>query len=67
MSNATVKQINFAKDIAEWFGVDLPGERTKEAYSEFLNQYADAYRNSMREEAIYHEAHLEAIDARRDW
>ena len=67
MSDATAKQINFAKDVAEWFGVDLPEERTKEAYSEFLNKYADDYKRSMREEAIYHEAYLETIDARRDW
>lgn len=64
MSDATAKQINFAKDIAKWFGVNLPAERTKEAYSEFLNQYADDYKKSMREESIYHEAYLETIDAR---
>ena len=67
MSDATAKQISFAKDIAEWFGVDLPEERTKEAYSEFLNQYVDDYKRSMREEAIYYEAYLESIDAGRDW
>ena len=67
MNCATVKQIDFAKDIAEWFGVELPEEMTKEAYSKFLNQYADDYKKSMREEAIYHEAYLETIDAKRDW
>lgn len=65
--DATVKQINFAKDIAEWFGVELPKERTKEAYSAFLNKYAEDYKREMREEAIYHGAKMDMIDARRDW
>lgn len=64
---ATYKQINFAKDIAEWFGVELPKEKTKEAYSQFLNKYADAYKKSMADESAYYGAYLETIDGRRDW
>jgi len=67
MSEATVKQINFAKDIAEYFGLELPKERTKKAYSEFLDKYADEYKQSVYEEMIYHEACMESIDGRRDW
>lgn len=67
MIEATVKQINFAKDIAEYFGIELPKERTKKAYSEFLNKYADEYKKSVREEMAYQEAIMDTVDARRDW
>ena len=40
----TAKQINFAQDIAEVCGVQLPEERTKAAYSEFISANIDAYR-----------------------
>lgn len=63
----TKKQYEYAKDIANYFGIDLPNEYTMDVYADFLNKYADGYRKSVNEELAYYEASLEAIDARRDW
>lgn len=44
----TAKQINFAKEIAEELGVELPKEKTWNAYHVFINKHMDKYRESMR-------------------
>ncbi len=64
---ATDKQISYAKDIAEWFGVELPKDTTKEAYSAFLEKYASIYRQEMKEESLLHEVKMGFIDAMRDY
>lgn len=64
---ATDKQISYAKDIAEWFGVELPKDTTKESYSAFLEKYAPVYRREMKEESLLHEVEMEIIDAMRDY
>lgn len=65
--SATHKQINYAKAIAEWYGVELPKDNTKQAYSEFLSKYAPRYKKDMADEMAYYGAYLESIDGGRDW
>ena len=64
---ATQKQIEYAKDISDALGVDLPKEDSREAYSEFLDMYVGEYKELIQSMKLDHEAKMEAIDARRDW
>ena len=67
MAQVTKKQRAFAEDIANYFGLELPRESTKEAYTRFIDRYAGAYKEAWREERAAYDAALESIDAKRDW
>ena len=41
---ATYGQIRLAKDISEYLEIDLPQEKTKQAYSDFINRYSKRYK-----------------------
>ena len=45
----TAKQINFAKEISEVLDIPLPEDKTKAAYSAFINFNIDAYKEVMSE------------------
>lgn len=40
----TIKQEELAKIIAKELGIDLPGMKTKEAYSQFISANMNAYK-----------------------
>jgi len=42
-AKATEKQIQFAEAIAEELDLELPEEDTKEAYREFISEWADEF------------------------
>ncbi len=44
----TQKQENFAKDIADALGIDLPKMRTKQAYSHFINENINAFKREQQ-------------------
>lgn len=46
---ATQKQMDYAEDIAEELGIDLPEERDKKTISEFISENVDDYFESRRE------------------
>lgn len=64
---ATQKQIEYANAIYDMLGAELPNEKTKSAYSAYLDKYAPIYRESCREYSLLAELETEMIDARRDW
>lgn len=64
---ATMKQIEYAQSIHELLGAELPAEKTKKAYSDYIDKYVMQYKETVRELQRNHELHMEAIDARRDW
>lgn len=61
---ATPKQIEFAHEICAYTGRALPAYQTKEAYSQYIDDNIDYYREMQEVEA---EAINGAIDARRNW
>ena len=52
----TQKQENFARQIAETLEIDLPRERTKEAYSIFISQKINLFK---REKQRYKEDYFD--------
>ena len=53
VDSPTAKQIDFVQDICRTLGIDKPEEYTKEAYSEFIDEYVEDYYyelNQQREE-----------------
>ena len=64
---ATQKQIEYANAIHDMLGAELPNEKTKSAYSEYLDQYAPLYRDRCRDYNLFADLELELIDGRRDW
>lgn len=49
LNEATEKQIKYATNIAEVLGIDLPGENTKVAYSEFISMNVDDFNRAIEE------------------
>ena len=45
----TEKQIDFATTISEMLGIDLPNERTKETYRDFIADNKDEFEDVQRE------------------
>ena len=41
---ATAAQIEYADTISKFLQIDLPEEKTKQAYSDFISQYAVKYK-----------------------
>ena len=41
---ASPKQVEYAADIHRTLGVELPAEKTKQAYSDYINRYMKRYR-----------------------
>ena len=42
----TLKQENFARDIAVALNIELPSMRTKQAYSNFINEHINEFKRS---------------------
>lgn len=42
--NPTPAQIRLAEQISKVLGIDLPGEKSKQAYSDFINRYQKKYK-----------------------
>lgn len=64
---STRKQEDYAMAIHMELGVELPKRRTLKCYSMWIDRYAPTYKQVMAERQLDHEAHMEEIDARRDW
>ena len=45
---ATQKQIEYAAEIHALIGAELPPEKTKQAYSEYIDRYASEYKRLVR-------------------
>lgn len=63
----TDKQVEYVDAICELLGVNPPVEKTKKAYSEFIDEYSDEYKDTVFEMGLMYESSLDEIDARRDW
>lgn len=49
MKPATQKQMDYAEDIAEELGIDIPNEHDMETISEFISDNVDDYFEARRE------------------
>lgn len=73
MEKPTQKQIDFATEIAETIGEDLPIGFTKQAYSEFINKNVDYFKqvqNEIRYKGgkvfrLHHAYHAESFEYER--
>ena len=63
---ATKKQLDYIKDISDELGYEFTGTTKAEA-SEWLSKYVLEYKHYCFERQVEYEAHLDVIDARRDW
>lgn len=48
---ATPKQIEYAGQIHDLIGVELPDSKTKQAYSDYINRYLNKYKKAVKEGA----------------
>lgn len=44
----TQKQIEYANNICTLLGLSLPAEKTKQAYSDFINKYVHKYKEGLK-------------------
>lgn len=59
----TQKQENYAKKIASTLGIALPGIRSKQAYSQFINDNVNAYKREQQKWGVgYYNWEDEALD-----
>ena len=63
---ATQKQLDYIKDISDELGYEFT-EITKAEASEWLSKYVPEYKHYCFNRQVDYEAHLDEIDARRDW
>lgn len=49
---ATKGQIEYAERIYLLLGAEKPRERTKQAYSDYINRYAKRYKQALQEVAV---------------
>lgn len=45
----TPAQVAYAIDISRMLDVDMPEEKTKQAYSDYINRYANKYKSAVQE------------------
>lgn len=65
--HSTPKQEEFAQQIHDDLGIELPKVFTFAAYSAWLDKHVPEYRRWLYERQLEHELDMESIDARRDW
>ena len=47
---ATPAQIEYVKNIHNVLGFEIPAERTKQAYSDYINRYSNRYKEKQRDQ-----------------